>query len=495
MVQALARRLAKRFHAKAEVHQTHISSVILCAHAAYKLKRPVHLALVDFSSLKRRRRDYQKEVEINRRTAPDLYIGVVRITGSVDMPDVDGHGDLLDWAVSMKRFPQSSIALNALKHNRLDTELVVTLSDHLASFHLSLPATKLQPNTAPSDTQVWLEQSLAEITTAQPAYAVTAQTLRDASRAWAQSLMPSMQRRAQDGFRRHCHGDLHLQNLLISGKQIMAFDAIEFDTRLAQIDIVNDIAFTFMDLLAQDRADLAWTLINRWCERTGDYESLRLLRYYTLYRAIVRAKVSLLSSNLSEFDRYWSLSGALTRPANPSKLILVAGVSGSGKSTVARLLVSLLSGIQIRTDVIRKRFAQTHPDKAQPLYSSEAVEQTYDEVRRLCEILLASNLTVIVDATFTNQHQIDQFAGLARRTQARLAILNCQAPQAVLRRRISKRQAKGRDASDATVAVMQSQLLHLESHPNTWPIRPVNIDTNVSSSVLRSRLCAIASAL
>ncbi|HEY7804065.1 MAG TPA: AAA family ATPase, partial [Orrella sp.] len=319
-------------------------------------------------------------------------------------------------------------------------------------------------------------------------------------RQWANTehhrLQHLITQRQHQGFYRDGHGDLHLANLVRFEGHVMAFDALEFNADLRQIDIMGDIAFTFMDLLAFGRADLAWTLMNAWCEHTGDYAGLRLLRYYTLYRAVVRAKVAALSGNTSNnqrtLQRYWSLVGQLIAAPNPPRLVLLTGLSGSGKSTVAAELATHLSAIRLRADVIRKQLFTDeikHPDR---LYSAKATRATYAELARLTKILLAQNMTVIVDATFLSQTHVDRFDKLAKHFSIKIHILACHAPVPELRRRIDHRAKLGGDPSDATLAVLEQQLASQVSRPVQWPVPQNKLNTYRSIADMNRHIAKFA---
>ena len=475
---------------KALIHQTHISSIILCGPFAYKLRRPVKHGFVDFSKASIRREDCTKEVKLNQRTAPDLYIGVVAIRGSIETPTINGSGNTLEWAVQMHRFPQDALLSQQISEQRLTPAITAKLAHRLAAFHTSLPGLYADKAENSKPTRERLMASLNEIRIAKPALLVQLKEISAFAKGHANRHRNLCQQRRLRGMHRDCHGDLHLGNLLNWHGEPIAFDALEFSTDLRQIDIVNDIAFTFMDLLAHARADLAWTLMDAWCEQTADYQGLALLRFYTLYRAIVRAKVAIIANDKVAFDRYWQLSRRLIQPANPPKLVLVSGLSGSGKSNIARDLVSFLSGIRLRTDIIRQILIAAEVIDRREVYSPEAIDRTYQEVVTIAQQLLADHLTVIVDATFLKQHQVDLFTALSRQCHIEPIVIHCQAPRRVLESRIKKRAATKQDASEATIDVLSKQIEQLALHPIRWPTPPININTDHRRDTVRQHLLA-----
>jgi aminoglycoside phosphotransferase family enzyme/predicted kinase len=492
LIEALAKHLSRRTGAQSRVYRTHISSVIVCGEEAYKLKRPVKLAFVDFSTSAARRLDCLRELKLNRRTAPELYRDVVRITGTPTNPTINARTKTIDWAVKMTRFKQTQLLSHLACANRLSTRIALNLGEHHAQFINTLPRLNARQIAKHRPTQAWLLESLKEIAHLKPQLRPDIKTVTQ----WAcdshRSLRALIKTRVREGFYRPGHGDLHLGNLVMIGHQVVAFDALEFNEGLRQTDIINDIAFTFMDLLAYGRPDLAWAMINRWCELSADYRGLVLLRHYTLYRAVVRAKVACLSNDHQALWRYWPLAKRLTAPANTAKLVLVAGLSGSGKSTAAKELVKQLSAIQLRADVIRKQRYAKWVNQPAKLYAPTTTTQTYQALADLADELVGAGLNVIVDATFLDQTQIDRFTQLAHNRGIELCSIWCHAPQAVLKRRITQRARRASDPSDATVSVLKAQILKLQTQPLAWPDLAYTFDTHCNRITWQRRLSQIA---
>ena len=510
LVQALARHIEAQTGQAARVIQTHISSVILCGDVAYKLKRPVKLAFLDFSNLESRYRDCEAEWRINQRTAPALYLSVEPITGSLQAPEINGPGPAIDWLLRMRRFPQESLLSDRLQAGQLSTKDIDGLADHLAAFHKSLPALPEERLAGFRPTAYWIEESLQSIaafissesepvssskirsvvsfeTEADSSTEITAQidTVSQFAKKETQRLTPTLLARRKQGFFRECHGDLHLANIVKLNGQFVAFDALEFDDELRNIDVMNDLAFPFMDLMAHGRGDLAWRMISRIVEHTGDYEGLVLLRYYALYRACVRAKVALLSKDHEKFQRYWSLVLVLAQPQALPRLTLVGGFSGSGKSTAAQMAIETIGGVRIRADVERKRlFAQAH-GKPQVLYSPAASQATYTRLSSLARTLLSTSINVVVDATFLEQEQVNVFARLMGCSDwAALAII-CQSTVSSMQHRIAQRKQEGNDPSDATPAVLAQQI-QKASPPLNWPCPCIHITNTGTLDDLRA---------
>jgi predicted kinase len=294
--------------------------------------------------------------------------------------------------------------------------------------------------------------------------------LRDWTKREGAAIRPALELRAAQGAYRECHGDLHLENLLLMDGRIVAFDALEFDQKLREIDVASETSFLAMDLLAHDRADLAYAFLTRYLETSGDYDGLAVLRFYLVNRALVRAKVRALKAAQQHAERgrdatgpYLELASLLVAPRAPL-LVVTHGLSGSGKTHVTTQLVAHLGAIRVRSDLERKRLlglradARTDSPVGGGSYDERSTERTYERLAAVAGTALAHGFDVIVDAAFLRRDEREPFRRLAQRSGARFAILDCSAPEAELRRRIGARAARGRDASEATTVVLDWQL-------------------------------------
>jgi aminoglycoside phosphotransferase family enzyme/predicted kinase len=483
-----------------QVVQTHISTVLLAGDFAYKLKRPVRLPFLDFSTLERRQHFLQEELRLNQRTAPELYLDLLPVTGRPDAPRLGGSGPVIDWTLRMRRFGPGG-GLHALAEaGALLSGHIDALADHLAAFHLSLPPSAAVPGSSP---QRWASDSLDEITASpqRPASFTPA----DIAHLRAQLLprlaapRPSEAQRQQAGWVRECHGDLHLGNLVEWQGRVLAFDALEFDPALRHIDVVADLAFPFMDLLAHGLPGLAWRLVNRHVEQTGDFEGLCQLPTLAAYRALVRAKVALLSPDgAAGFQRYWPLAQRLLQHTRP-QLVLVCGLSGSGKSTLALMLAQALGAVRLRSDVERKRLfgllPTARPDPTLGLYTQEATQRTYARLGELAHTLLSGGLSVVVDAASLRQHERAALRAIALACNASFVLVSCEAPAERLQARIMARQATNQDASDADLSVLALQQRVVEPLPADWAVFSHRVDNSGDLDALAAQVSALASAL
>ena len=447
-----------------ELVETHISWVLLTGEYAYKIKKPVKLPFLDFSTLEQRGHFCREELRLNARLAPELYLDVVPIGGTRAEPRI-GAEPAFDYAVKMRQFAVAASADRLIEEDELDADELRELAARIAAFHMALEPVDHTPQhgtilknlaqtralTARFDwlrLQEPLEQVQAEVTRLKPEFIV----------------------RSAAGMVRDCHGDLHLGNIARIGEQLVPFDCLEFDRKLRTIDVIDEVAFLFMDLASHDRRDLAFAFLNRWLESTGDYAGLTLLRLYAAHRALVRVKVAAISVRESDqpqartaAERYRSAAeSALSKP--PGRLLLMMGLSGSGKTTIARELACLLGAVHVRSDVERKRLCGLDPladaraAPGQGIYSEEISIATYNKLLQAAQAAIAGGLTVIVDATFLRRSHRQAVIELAQDSGTTLRILHCTAAEDTLRERIRRRALARGDASDADEAVLDQQI-------------------------------------
>ncbi|MCU0764768.1 MAG: AAA family ATPase [Burkholderiaceae bacterium] len=482
LVAALRRQLAAATGRPVTVIQTHISTVLLAGEHAYKLKKPVAFGFVDFSTLEARRRCCAEELRLNRRTAPRIYLDVARITGTVDAPRLGGGGPAIEYAVRMRRFATRDLADRRARAGRLGAAHVDRLGAEVAALHAAAaPAPAGSDFGSPDRVLRWARENFAlcllrlDDEPRRSRLQALAQWTEDEFRARAGWFAE----RHSGGFVRECHGDLHLANIVLLDDVPVPFDGIEFNPELRFIDVASDVAFTFMDLIEHGLPRLAWRFVDRVLAASGDYGLLAGLRFYAVYRALVRAKVSLIRAHQPDaraqersraataFARDLALAERLAAAPSPL-LVAVGGLSGSGKTTVAGLLLEHLGAVRVRSDVERKRLAGLPAGARRAaafgaaLYSAEMTLRTYRRLNEVAATVLRSGHPVIVDAALLRRAERDALRELAARLKVRFACLWCEAPLATLRQRIARRQAKAADASDATLAVLQRQLTFAE---------------------------------
>ncbi len=459
------------------VIETHISWVLLTGDYAYKIKKPLDLGFLDFSTLAKRLAACREEVRLNRRLAPDIYIGVVPITGTPGAPRMNGSGEAFEYAVKMRQFPAEATLDRLDVEGGLTARHIVSIAATLARFHLEGCAIAEGDSPWGTPEAVWkpvaqnFEQIAAHLD--EPNDRALLGTLQRWSESEHARLAPLMAARKQNGFVRECHGDLHLGNLAWVDGRLLVFDCIEFNPALSWIDIQSEIAFFYMDLLQRGHDEWAWLFLNLWLDESGDYAGLALLRYYAVYRAMVRAKVAAIrmaqlsgaerETGLKEVRALLELAMRLTDSMRVS-LSITHGLSGSGKSTVTRQLMQNPGAIRLRSDIERKRMAglaalaKSNSGVGEKLYAADATRQTYARLAELAGVLLDAGWPVIVDATFLARGQRDLLRTVAKDRAVEFRILDFPVPVETLKRRIVQRTRSGNDASEADLAVLQHQL-------------------------------------
>lgn len=457
--------------------ETHISFVLIVGGFAYKIKKAVDLGFVNFTTLDARRFYCGEEVRLNRRFAPHLYLGTISVTGTVHAPRIDGDGKVLEFAVKMRAFPQDSLADNLVARGRVSLLQIDELAAALARFHLT--AKRANQTTKFGEPESILARALENFDDLlrQPVKIDSdlVRTLKQWTKEEFARFNDAFEHRKRADYVRECHGDLHLGNIVCLDGRLTLFDCIEFNDDLRWIDVISDIAFLTMDLDLHGRQDLSARLLNQYIEITGDYEGVKLLRYYQVYRAAIRAKVAALKIktqsskpvSVSEGDGYCNLYLSLAqRYVAPKKtaLIISHGFSGSGKTTLTQSLLEQVGAIRIRSDVERKRMhgmpALEHSDTdlCSGIYGAAATNATYQRLIGLARSLLTASYPVIVDATFLRRSDRRLFHELAEQIGVPFFIVDADAPVPELRRRIVQRADKGCDASEATLAVLEEQL-------------------------------------
>ncbi|MGV8933493.1 MAG: AAA family ATPase, partial [Gallionellaceae bacterium] len=350
------------------LHETHISWVLVAGRYAYKIKKAVDLGFLDFSSLQARRFYCAEEIRLNRRLAPNIYLDVIAIGGSVENP-VLGQCPAIEYAVRMHKFPVSSQLDRLAARNKILPQHIDALAALVAKFHLELPASK-DREVFGTTTSVRLaaEQNFEQL---QALFSDSNDleklaVVRRASESEFTCCQSIIEERLLQGFVRECHGDLHLGNIVLIDDQPIPFDGIEFNPELRWMDVISEVAFTVMDLQYFKLDELAYRFLNDYLEIAGDYAGVKLLPFYMAYRAMVRAKVNAIRANQSDIQpgekksalfacrEYMALAARCFASGKPA-LIITYGLPGSGKSTFAQLALERLQAIRLRSDVERKR--------------------------------------------------------------------------------------------------------------------------------------------
>ena len=493
----------------ASLVETHISWVLLAGQHAYKIKKPVNFGFLDFSTPEKRRFCCNEELRLNRRLAADLYLEVVPITGTPDHPRIGGAKAATEYAVKMIRFPAGQLLSEYAERGQLSIDAIDQLADRVAVFHQTIEqAGEDSPYGDSANINHWFVENFDHIGPLLVDDTRKEQLQR--IQQWGdhewRKRTELMQQRKLLGHVRECHGDLHLGNMTLINGKVTLFDCIEFNPMLRWIDVISEVAFLFIDLLHFGYEPHAYRFLNRYLQHTGDYQGLALLRYYLVYRALVRAKVSLLrmvqqqndraaaKQALCEYTTFADLAERITRPRQ-TVLIITHGYSGSGKSLMSGQLAEHIGAFQIRSDIERKRLfgyaanAQTGSAINDGLYSQEASLKTYQHLKELAGAVLEAGFPVIVDAAFLKSEQRDRFRRLADDCGVPFHIVTFQASDQELCKRIKQRQ---NDASEATMDVLRQQQVSAQPFSEQEQSSVITINTE-SANALETLLAGFES--
>ncbi len=489
-------------HATGEisVRETHLSMVVLTGEYAYKVKKAVKLDFIDTRSLQRRRELCEEELRLNQRLAPELYLHVVPIVRDAGGLRFEETGTPIEYAVQMRQFDSNEELQTLLRSHAVHDRDFFGLADCIAAFHRI--ATVLREPTL-SGTAAFVRnarENLASV--AGRSGRIGASIEVSELQGWTEDRLsrelPHLENRERQGFVRECHGDLHTGNVMRWRGRLLPFDCIEFDPELRFIDVLNDIAFLVMDLVAKDRRDLAFAFLNRYLERTGDYLGIRLLPCYTVYRALVRMKIALINlqqdpeipGSREQANIFLQTALSFSQEVKPT-LVLMHGPSGSGKSWLSEQLVPSMPALRIRSDLERKRLAGRAPfaqfAKADPeIYTLEFNVRTYAHLLECARECLRAGINAIVDAAFLKAHERQAFAALANSEGAGFLILSCTADTATLAVRIEQRRASRNDPSDADEQVMRRQIQTMESIATEELPHVLEMDTRDPNALQRT---------
>jgi len=472
--------------------QTHISWVILTGDYAYKVKKPVDFGFLDFTGLEQRKFFCERELELNRRFSPELYLEVLPISSQGDRSFQLGPTEnIVEYCLKLAQFSQDDLLDKRLKTGRFEPQWMDRLAETVADFHARIAEINAYGKfggVASIRTRIEANLAVAEHSSLKIRDHGLIQAIRSFCDGMLQRFGGVIEQRQQEGFVRNCHGDLHLRNIVLVDGKPHLFDCIEFNDEFRMIDVMNDAAFLVMDCDARKRPDLGLRFISRYLEQTGDYPGLRLMPLYLTYRACVRGKVACLLANdpgldsqtktlrVREAASYFSLAGQYTEFYTPA-LFVIGGLSGSGKSHLALQALSHIPAIIIRSDATRKRLSTLYPDE--PLYGKGMDIRCYEAMYEAAETTLRAGFSVILDATFLRQADRGRARKIAKIAGAPIRIYWLDMDEKLLRERIRERMRAGTDVSDADLEVLQSQLatyqrpqeedIEFLTDSNNWP--------------------------
>jgi aminoglycoside phosphotransferase family enzyme/predicted kinase len=477
-----------------ELVQTHAACVFLTGKYAYKIKKSVNYGFLDYSTLAKRKYFLETELRLNKQIAPGLYLQVMAISKQDNRLILGGVENIIEYVLKMHQFPQKNLFSNLLEAGKLSGDRFKELGKIVAQFHQQ---TETNEYISSFGTVEKIQAAFDENYRQSQQYIGVVQTKEQfaATKAYSDAFFTERENlllaRVQQQKIKDCHGDLHLNNICLWQDQIQLFDRIEFNESFRFVDTMYDVAFTVMDLEARNEPDFANVFLNSYLENTGDWKGLLVLPLYLSRQAYVRAKVNSLllddpqvreeeKKSAQQLARnYYRQAYQFTQKftqTKSGKLILMSGLSGSGKSTVASALGRKIGAIQIRADAVRKHLAGIPLDQpgTDAIYTASMSQKTYDRLLELGVRLAQSGYTVILDAKYDRLALRQPVIAQAQAQNIPLQILHCTAPLTVLSDRLNQRQG---DISDAGVALINSQRLQAESFTPAEQAYVTTIDT------------------
>lgn len=455
-----------------ELLQTHISFILLTGEYAYKIKKIVDFGFLDYSTLEKRRYFCEQELRMNQQQAPDLYLEVlpiVKIGDRFQFGDRENPG--VEYALKMRQFPEEDLFINLFTQDKLTTTEMEALGKAVAQFHQNCPTNQtilkwgeMAQVRHSIDGNYQKTQKYIGCCQTQEQYEQTKQY----TDSFFETYEAVFKSRINHHWIRECHGDLHLKNICLYQNQILLFDRIELNEEFRFVDVMYDVAFVVMDLEGRGRADLGNRFLNTYIEQTGDWEGLQLLPFYLTRQAYVRGKVNSLilddpavseeQKEIAKQDaiQYYKLAWQYTRRSSGG-IVMMSGLSGSGKSTTARKLSQRLNAIHIRSDAVRKHLAHVplYEPGGEEIYTLEMTKKTYQRLLELGLLLAKQGFWVILDAKYDQQEQRGEVIETCNSHQLPLQIIECTAPMDILQERLQQRQG---DIADATPDLLTSQL-------------------------------------
>lgn len=445
-----------------KVIETHISYILLTGQFAYKIKKPIKFSFIDYSTLKKRKEYYYQEFELNQRLAPELYLQVIPITGSIENPTFNcQNSPEIEFMIQMKEFKQTDLLPNRLLNQKLSEQHIYQLSQMIAQYHQEAPTTVKPSLGNPKTIHKYTMDNFKEIFQLSPwIESIRIQSVND----WCQSEMiqlnPIFLKRKENQKIKKCHGDLHLSNMALYQNHICIFDCLEFNEEIRWIDPISEIAFLIMDLIYYHKKEWAFLFLNQYLELTCDYTGLPLLTYYLVYRALVRSKVNFISYQniqnpvyLESAIQYFKLCEFFIQKNTKPCILMMHGLSGSGKSFVSQKISHILPGIRIRTDIIRQNILSSIPKNQ--WYQDHHIDAVYQHMLSILKTLIGQPYTIILDGTFLSRRHRNQFYALSQKLNISWGIISMEVDLDQIQSKILN--AHPDKASDATFKIVKEQ--------------------------------------
>ncbi len=469
MKESQVQELVKRY--SFNLVETHISWVLIGEDVVYKIKKPVDFGFLDYTTLKKRQFYCNKEIELNRRLAREIYLGVSKITKDSESFTIDGDGKVVDYAVRMNRMPQDRMMDVLIENNQMKDSYIVALAKKIADFHLRAETNDYISQFGNIETNKFNTDENFEQTKDGVGEFIT-QFQYDAIKDYTNNSYIEnkglFEKRVREQKIRDCHGDLYSRNIcIVDEEEIYVYDCIEFNERFRYSDVASDVAFLLMDLENYSRYELSDLFFKKYIEFSKDVDLERIVDFYKVYRAYVRGKIAFFQRNKEEAGRYFDLAFGYLPCEYKPKVVVLGGLTGSGKTTVAKALKERADFVVISSDEVRKQlvgmdvYDKDLSDYKKGIYSEEMTQRAYDEIVNQAYGFVKNGKSVILDATFIKKWQRNKVFERLKRLGIKPLVVFLEVDEELALEHFKKRE-KEKSISDGRYEIFVKQKNDLE---------------------------------
>ncbi len=466
-----------------DLEETHISWVLIGKDTVYKIKKPVNFGFLDYSSLEKRLKFCKQEIELNSRLAKDMYLGISKITKQENEISIDEEGDIIEYAVKMKKIPQDRMMDLLIRQNKIEESHINALAKIIANFHKNaetndyiLSFGSIETNKTNTDEN--FEQTKNAIGDYITEYQYN--SIFTYTNQFYKKEENLFQHRIKTKKIKDCHGDMYSRNIcIISEEEIYIYDCIEFNERFRYSDVASDVAFMLMDLENYSRYDLSDLFLKYYLEYSKDDTLYDIVTFYKIYRAYVRGKIAFFQQNKKEANNYFDLAfGYLPKQFKP-KLILMSGLTGSGKSYIADRLSKSIDAVVLNSDSIRKellgmdKFQKDLSDFQKGIYSKEITDTVYNTLKTKAYDTLKDGKNVILDATYLTKKQRNDVETFMKRLNIKPVVIFVDVDDETAKKHFQKRESQ-KSVSDGRFEIYIKQKEILEKPKNCIRVNPKN---------------------
>jgi len=488
--------------------QTHISWVFVTDHFAYKIKKPVNFGFLDFSTLEKRKLNCEREIKLNRRLAPDIYLGLIKFTYDGNQFFFDGNGETIEYGVKMKRLKQERMMDQLIKQNALTYDMIDAVAKKVADFHKKAETNK-KINSFGSLDVIWFNweenfyqtRDFIGFTLTKHRHSYIMEHIRN----FITKNRTLFEKRIEERRIRDCHGDLHSRNICFD-KNVVIYDCIEFNERFRYMDVASEVAFLAMDLDFHNLPEFSNRFVDQYIKESNDPSLKLLLDFYKCYRAYVRGKVlgflvnmenvpiDERKENLLNARRYLSLAYKYAGGKEKPKLIVISGLMGSGKTFLAEAISEKFGIPIISTDKVRKEmlgidiYEHHFEDFGKGIYSEEKSDMVYETIRDKALSILFAGGSLILDGSFSKSKYRKMMMDIANSTDANFLLIETKAPESIIKKRLKKRLETDKTVTDGRWELFHEQKKNFEPFAEIPESKHIVIDTSNSKEEMISKI-------